>query len=586
MKDKNEKLNSKEALKNLKRTLKYLRPYKKQVVLNLMLTIIITIFEVLGPLLSAKVLIYLSNGNLNQLLLVALIILVFEVCECVFRNLSSLIFTKMNEKIVLSIQMDLLKEIFNLEIEEFDKNNSGIFIDRLKRDTRDIARIFSSLNTSIFSGISSLGVLITIFVLNKIMFFFMIFSMICKYIVQERRIIKVTNIRKKYHELEEKNTGFINEFIRGMRDIKVLNSKENSISLIEDNVNKVIDNQIESARIRFKFDVFADNMYSILSFLLIVLGCTLVSVDNLTIETFIIIYMYRNDPYYLIGEITRTIDLLEDFNISASRVFELIDQDKYKKEHYGNVHIDKILGKISFKNVNFSYNEKNKVLNNVSFEVLPNQTIGFVGKSGSGKTTIFSLINKMYNVKDNMIFIDDYDINSLDETSIRNNISLVMQNPYIFNMSIKDNLRVINKNVSDKKIKDVCKIACIHDFIMSLPDKYDTIVGEGGVVLSGGQRQRLAIARALLRNTKIILFDEATSALDNETQSLIQKSINNMKGNYTMLIIAHRLSTIINSDKIYFIDNGKVIDEGTHEELLQKNKEYKNLYEMEIKKCS
>ena len=186
MKDKNEKLNSKEALKNLKRTLKYLRPYKKQVVLNLMLTIIITIFEVLGPLLSAKVLIYLSNGNLNQLLLVALIILVFEVCECVFRNLSSLIFTKMNEKIVLSIQMDLLKEIFNLEIEEFDKNNSGIFIDRLKRDTRDIARIFSSLNTSIFSGISSLGVLITIFVLNKIMFFFMIFSMICKYIVQER----------------------------------------------------------------------------------------------------------------------------------------------------------------------------------------------------------------------------------------------------------------------------------------------------------------------------------------------------------------------------------------------------------------
>ena len=226
------------------------------------------------------------------------------------------------------------------------------------------------------------------------------------------------------------------------------------------------------------------------------------------------------------------------------------------------------------------------VLNNVNFEALPNQTIGFVGKSGSGKTTIFALINKMYNVDNNMIFIDDYDINSLDEASIRNNISLVMQNPYIFNMSIKDNLRIINKSASDKKIKEVCKIACIHDFIMSLPNKYDTVVGEGGVVLSGGQRQRLAIARALLRQTKIILFDEATSALDNETQSLIQKSINNMKGNYTMLIIAHRLSTIINSDKIYFIDNGKVIDEGTHEELLQKNKEYKNLYEMEIKKCS
>ena len=316
------------------------------------------------------------------------------------------------------------------------------------------------------------------------------------------------------------------------------------------------------------------------------MGWILVRINNLTIETFIIIYMYKNDAFYLINEITRTIDLLEDFNISAVRVFELIDKEKYKKEHYGTIHINKCLGKITFKNVNFSYNGKNKVLNNVNFEALPNQTIGFVGKSGSGKTTIFALINKMYDVDNNMIFIDDYDINSLDEASIRNNISLVMQNPYIFNMSIKDNLRIINKSAGDKKIKEVCKIACIHDFIMSLPNKYDTVVGEGGVVLSGGQRQRLAIARALLRQTKIILFDEATSALDNETQSLIQKSINNMKGNYTMLIIAHRLSTIINSDKIYFIDNGKVIDEGTHEELLQKNKEYKNLYEMEIKKCS
>ena len=579
-----EKLNLKEALKNLKRTFKYLKPYKKQVILNIIITLITTVLGVLGPLLSAKLMIYLTDGKLNELLLIALIILIFEVCECVFRNINYLIFTKMNEKIALSILMDLLKEIFNLEIEEFDKNNSGKFIERLKKDTMDIVRIFDSLNISIFSGLSSVGVLITIFTLNKIMFFFMVFSMICKYIVQERRIVKVTNIRKKHHKLEEKNTGVINEFIRGMRDIKVLNSKKNSISLIEDNVNEVIDNKIEGSKIKFKLDIFADNLYSILHFLLIVLGCFLVSINNLTLENFIIIYMYRNDAFYLINDVTRIIDFLEEFNVSATRVFELIDQEKYKKEHYGNVHINNLLGKIEFKNVNFSYNRKNKVLKNVSFEVLPNKTVGFVGKSGSGKTTIFSLINKMYNVDDNMIFIDGYDINSLDEDSIRDNISLVMQNPYIFNMSIKDNLKIIDKNASDRKIKKVCKIACIHDFIMTLPNKYDTIVGEGGVVLSGGQRQRIALARALLRNTKIILLDEATSALDNETQSLIQKSLNNMKGNYTILIIAHRLSTIVSSDIIYFIDDGKVIDKGSHEELLKKNEEYKKLYEMESKK--
>ena len=294
MKENKEKLNLKEALKNLKRTIKYLKPYKKQVFLDVLLTVL----SVLGPLLSAKLMIYLTNGNLNKIFIIALIVLIFEVCECVFHNLNHLLFSKMNEKVVLSIQMELLKEIFNLETKEFDKTNSGIFIERLRRDTRDISRIFSSLNTSIFSALSSLGVLITIFALNKIMFCFMIFSMICKYIIQERRTVKVTKLREKYHELEEKNTGFVNEFIRGMRDIKVLNSKENSIALIEENVNKVIDNKLETAKVSFKFDVFADNTYSILKFLLIVLGCILVRINNLTIETFIIIYMYLRGELY------------------------------------------------------------------------------------------------------------------------------------------------------------------------------------------------------------------------------------------------------------------------------------------------
>lgn len=581
---KKETLNIKEVILNLKKTFKYIKPYKKAIILDVLITILLTLLGVLGPLLSAKLMLSLTNGELNILLLIAFIVLIFDVFSNVLQNLNTLIFKKNFEKIVLSIQISLLREIFNLETEEFDKNNSGIFIDRLKYDSRDIANIFYSININFFDILSSIGVLITIFILNKIMFVFMLFSMICKYIINKKRIVKVTNVRKQYREIEEKNTGITNEFIRGIRDIKVLNSKENSISLIEDRLTNSIDKRIELSKISFSFDVFADNLYSILNFLLIVLGCILVSIDNLTIENFVIIYMYRGDASYLITSITKLIENLEEFNISASRVFELIEQTKYKKEHFGNNHINKCLGSIKFNNVNFSYNKNNKVLDNMSFEIYPNETVGFVGKSGSGKTTIFSLINKMYNVKDGMIFIDGYDINSLDEISIKNNISLVMQNPYIFNISIKDNLRIVDKNASDKKLKEVCKIACIHDFIMTLPNKYDTIVGEGGVNLSGGQRQRISIARALLRDTKIILFDEATSALDNETQNLIQKSINNIKGNYTMLIIAHRLSTIINSDKIYFLEEGKIVDSGTHKELLKKNKNYKILYEMENKK--
>lgn len=581
---KKEKLNLKDALKNLKLTVQYIKPYKGLFILEIIITLISTVLGVIIPLLSAKTILYLTEGKLNILLVIATITLIFEVTTVIFQNLNNLIFTKIFEKINLSIQSNLIKEIFKLETEEFDKNNTGVFIQRLKVDAREISTIFTSLNTSIFSAISSIGVLITIFILNKIMFLFLIFGMICNFIIKEQRVVKLTNIRKKYKEIDEKTTGIVNEFIRGIRDIKVLNCKDNSIEQITDNINKSIDNKIESAKISFRFNVWADNFYAIFKFLFIALGCFLVNINNLTIENFVIIYMYKNDSLYLINEIIRIIDSLEDFNISASRVFEFINSQKYKKEHYGNVHIKEFKGSITFNNVNFSYNPKNKVLKNMNFKINPNETIGFVGKSGAGKTTVLSLINKMYNVNDNMIFLDNYDINTLDESSITNNITLVTQNPYIFNMSIKDNLKIVSKKASLSKIKEVCKIACIHDFIMSLPDKYDTKIGEGGVALSGGQRQRIAIARALLRNTKIILFDEATSALDNETQNLIQKSINNMKGDYTIIIVAHRLSTIINADRILFLDDGKVKDEGTHKELLKKNKDYKYLYDMENKK--
>lgn len=218
----------------------------------------------------------------------------------------------------------------------------------------------------------------------------------------------------------------------------------------------------------------------------------------------------------------------------------------------------------------------------MSFEVEANKTVAFVGKSGAGKTTIFNLISKLYDADSGEIILDKYNIKDLDRDSIRGNLSIISQNPYIYNMSIRENLQIIKTDATEKDIKKACKMACLHDFVMTLKDGYDTIVGEGGVTLSGGQKQRLAIARAFLLKTKIILFDEATSALDNETQKEITKAIENMKGDYTVLIIAHRLSTVQNADKIFVIDNGKVVDSGTRNYLLKNCKVFKKLYETEL----
>ena len=231
----------------------------------------------------------------------------------------------------------------------------------------------------------------------------------------------------------------------------------------------------------------------------------------------------------------------------------------------------------------FKLSNDKDVLNNLSFKVNANETVAFVGKSGAGKTTIFNLLCKMYDSDSGQIMVDGVDIQELDQDSIRSNITVISQSPYIFHVSIRDNLRLMKSDVTEEEMINACKLACIHDFIMSLPDGYNTVVGEGGVNLSGGQRQRLAIARAFLQKTEIILFDEATSALDNETQKEIQSAINNLKKDYTILIVAHRLSTIIDSDRILFIENGQIIAEGSHKQLLKTCHSYRELYEAELK---
>ena len=304
---------------------------------------------------------------------------------------------------------------------------------------------------------------------------------------------------------------------------------------------------------------------------------------ELNIPNSLVIHNYMGGVTSIVYYFSMLITSVKDFNLSCNRIFSIINGCEFTKEKFGTKHIDKVEGNFEFKNVTFSYKENEIILKDISFSVNKNETVAFVGKSGAGKSTIFSLLCKMYDNYEGVITIDGIDIKELDKDTIRGNITIISQNPYIFNLSIKDNLRLVKKNVTLEEIKEACKLACLDEFIESLPDKYDTLIGEGGVNLSGGQRQRLAIARALVQKTEIILFDEATSALDNETQRQIQKSIDNMKKDYTILIIAHRLSTVINSDRILFLNNGKIEDVGTHKELLKKNKEYKKLYEAELK---
>lgn len=568
---------------NLKKTWKYIKSAKMNLVGYGAVSISEAIISAILPLLSAKVILNITNEVINQLVISALVVFFIEIILYIMYYFKSFFYRRIYQKTLINIQKSLAKEILNLEIAEIDKNSSGLFIDRLNKDTQDIAGLFMEYTYWISYIITNVGVLFTVFVLNKYLFVYALISSIVVFIINRKRITKQYEVQKELKVLQESKTGLTSELVRGIRDIKVLNANNTILKQINEKIEETTKKEVKIINIRNLYNYIENNTRAISDLGFIIIGCFLYNKTLLTIPTFVIIYNYQSKIKNLLTGMVQLSEYNKKFSVSANRVFEVIDNVKFKKEKFGNVEIKKLDGNIIFENVSFGY-DKTKIINDMSFEIKPNERIAFVGKSGAGKTTIFNLITRLYKSNKGKILLDGNNINDLTCSTIRDNMSIITQNPYIFNFSIKENLLMAKENATMKEIREACKMACIDDYIMSLPDKYNTMVGENGVILSGGQKQRIAIARALLMKTEIILFDEATSALDNETQSKIQEAINNLKGEYTILIVAHRLSTIIDSDRIFVVENGKIVDSGSHRELLKKSEIYKNLYNKDLAK--
>ena len=571
----------KKLILNFKKLWPYAKDSKKDIMIDVIGMTFLSIIGFIRPFLDAKLLIYLTSVEFEKLLVTGLIIFTIEILRNSFNALCSKHFRKFYQKTVTNLRIDILKRALKIEMFELDNNSSGVFIDRINKDAGSIPDILDSIENVILSLIIDAGVLLTIFFINKILFLYIISAAAVIFMIERTSIIKRFDIEKKRRKINERITSLIGESIRGIRDIKVLNADNRILDKSEKEFHSSMNEALEMNKIRYRYRWLAGGTKDLYQLFLIVIGVVLIVNNMLALENFIIVFMYRDRIQNLLTEVVWILEKSKEFNLSFDRVFEIIEGKKFKKEKFGNKNVLKLKGHIEFRGVNFSYKEQ-PTLSDLNFKVEPNQIVAFVGKTGAGKTTVFNLINKLYTIEDNMIFLDNKDINSLNKNSIRNNISLVTQNPYLFNFSILENLKIVDDKATLKEIKAVCKKACIDDFIESLPNKYDTVIGEGGVTLSGGQKQRVAIARALLKKSEVILFDEATSALDNQTQRSIKEAINNIKGEKTVLIVAHRLSTIIDADKIFVLDNGTKVGEGTHEELLENNSIYRELYENEI----
>ena len=581
VKDKKKKVS---IWKYVKKCYPYFKREKKALIILIIISLIISIFNSFGPALMAKVLDYATSSRLDEalkylLFVVGLALVIDFFDKIVFiRN-----YTKIQESITNNIKKDVISSYFEIDNKELLKTSSGIFLTRITSDSDNIIDAFDAVRGNFTKILSNIFVFIYIFHINFVLGTITIIGTISVYLVEKSAMDKWNAYRKRRNKLRDRNTTIINEGLKGTHDIKLLNIVEHFKNKVSGNLDELCNDTVGSIKVDSGYVFLRTIVVYAFTAVLIVLSIYFVKFDVIKVSSLIAIFMYKDRLFTSILYLAWTERQLKEFALSAERIFEVIDHSKFKLEHYGNKRVNELSGKIEFKNVYFKY-EKDSVLKGVSFNIEPKDTVAIVGKSGSGKTTIVNLISKIYEVDKGSILLDGNNINDLDKYSIRNNISVISQKPYLFNMTIKENLLLVSPNASQKQIENVCKICELHDYIMNLPKKYNTLVGEGGVTLSGGECQRVAIARALLMKTNIILFDEATSALDNETQENIQKAINNISSEYTMIIIAHRLSTIKNCNKIIVIDDGKVSGIGTHNELYKNNEIYKSLYEKELRR--
>jgi len=569
---------------NIRKSLKFFKDVKYQLIVIALFNIALGVIGFISPIIEAKLVTSITNSMINQVILIALGFFVVVTVEDLLWHFALTFWKKkVRTKILFNIRKELVDNVFELKLSNFDKYSTGTFQERIKNDPQTIARVVNAGQRYLTQVITKIGVIIYIMCINWILGLIYISGIVIVALIDShtQEISKQKN--KITRASDEKVNSILSEIIRGIRDIKLLNFKTSVKSLIGEELDKNNENIIEkdtydSLMSRFKRIVLLTTVL-----LVIIVGIKFVDLGILTSANLIVLYLYYGNIFTLMDNFSSLRSCLKEYELAVERIFDLCDENKYPKDVYGKTNIKDFKGKISFQNVSFGYSKNKNVLNDLSFTVEAKDTVALVGASGSGKTTIFNLITKSYDINEGKLLFDDIDINELNEETIRKNVSIITQSPYIFNMSIKDNLRLVKPNATKKELDEVCKEACFYDYVMSLPDKYDTIIGEGGVNLSGGQKQRLAIARALLKDCKILLFDEATSALDNITQKEIQESIENISKDYTIIIVAHRLSTIMNCNKIYILDKGQIVDCGTHKQLLKTNRNYQKLYNSEAK---
>ena len=580
MKDKKDK----KSLKELKTVYELIKEDKKKLIAAFICVFLSSMLSITNGLFQGKVTEEIVDKNIKMALIFLFIYFVIDILfNNVLSNIGVMISSKIESKLSKKLSVMVYEKSLNLPAYAFEEKTSGELINRITSDTETLSNTFNSIIQSLINAFGCLIILIYIFFNSWVVGLEIVVFLIIIILVTKKFNPKIKKINKELKEKKDDYTALSSESIRGIREIKTLGIKNNLIKEISLLRNLIFKKDVEDINLHRTYSIIMWSIKITLETLVFATCLIGIYLGKSSLGFFMAMTWYIYKYTWLIDNLTGMNRMYQKLFISLRRINEIINNKLYDDDKFGDVSLNNVKGKITFDNVTFNYPNEDITLKNFSVSFVPNKKIAVVGKSGQGKSTLFNLITRIFDPKSGNIFLDDVNLKDLSEESLRKNISIIRQEPFLFNRTIKENFTVVKPNITLNEIKKYCKMAYLDDYIESLPNKYDTKLGEGGVNLSGGQKQRLSIARTLAKESKVILFDEATSALDNESQGYIKKVIDNLVKNHTVIIIAHRLSTIVDSDIIYIVDKGKIQDYGTHKELLKKSIVYKKLYENEDK---
>ena len=562
---------------NIRKLLPFYAKYKGLFVTFIVLMIVYIGVSFIGPIIAAQIMEYLTLKDFNYVLRYSIYYLVNGLAVGIILFIIAEIRAKLYYKMNFDLRQNLIGAIDRLSMRKLDEINSGVLISRLEGDSSRCANAIVQIVDHLLNLIKAFAFFIYIAFVNIWLFLILAAYVVIKNLLDSYRFGIWRKNRKVITRRYDSAYNVYFEQIRGIRDVKTLNLRDNMAQVSAEKVQYVYD-------LDLKLDQKTNRLYYFISypldylieFILIVVGILLITQNIIAFAGFMVVYLYKGRALSLSTYFTHLKDKLSEGELSAERYFDVVD--RFEKDEFGVINKSIKTGKIEFKNVEFQYDDNSQVLKGVNLTIEPNKTTAIIGKSGSGKSTMLSLVGKMYSPTDGEILIDGLNLNDMTENSLRNAIGIVNQSPYIFNASIRNNMLYVKPKATEKEIWQALDKAQIGDFVRGLENGLDSMIGENGVKVSGGQKQRLAIARVLLKGNKVLVFDEATSALDNASQAAIVAELDKLKNDHTIIVVAHRLSTIVDADNIIVLDDGKIVAQGKHSELMQSCRVYKDLY--------